>query len=71
MEGGHRLRLKKETRGADKAPAHTQQESHCDLNSSNKPPQAQGLLQGGREAGEGKGEKAETPGHVISSKVTV
>ena len=36
---------------------------------SKKPPQAGGLLQGGREAGGGEGEKAETPGHVISSKV--
>ena len=35
---------------------------------SNKPPQAGGLLQGGKEVGEGKGEKAETLGQVINSK---
>ena len=36
---------------------------------SNKPPQAGGLLQGGKEVGEGRGEKAETLGQVIDSKV--
>ena len=38
---------------------------------SSKSPQAEGYCREGGRQGEGKGEKAETPRHVISSKVAV
>ena len=72
---GHHLRLREKTRDADKAPSpfiSIPQAVTGKLHVySSKSLQAEGYCREGGRQGKGKGGKAETPGHVTSSKVTV